>query len=377
MNLNRRSLIQGAAFGGTALLIARDVFAEEAIAPVTGELADLFATGELPGKQRLYALRNGQGEFHLVGGQVATLIARGQDSDGLFEAAILTGAKGATIPLHVHEATDEAFFVLDGKVELWLDGKSHLLSRGDYAAVPAGTQHGHVMHSWRTRIVTWTTGSRVGAMYPALGEPFSRPVQPETVDNAIPAVKLQAAEAVADVKFIADAPTFGPPQIVTASELPTTKVPYVLQEGEGERLVAADQVFSFLQTQASSGDTSITVMTEGPAGQAIPEHYHQEHTENFFCLDGLMTMWVNGQEVKLYPGDYMQVPALNIHSYRLDAPYTRFLGWLTPGIFEPFFRLVGDSYQGHVFPLDPPPFRFDRVLAHINEIDLHVVNPPK
>ncbi|WP_110686357.1 quercetin 2,3-dioxygenase [Salinicola aestuarinus] len=338
--------------------------------PVTGPEAALLANGTLPGCEALYALRDGEGEFHRVGGQVVTLIARGEESAGQFEAAVVTGGKGAYLPPRAHAESDAAFLVLDGSVELLIDGERHLLNRGDYAYVPAGTVYAHTLIDWRTRFLTWTTGDRVGAMYPALGVAFSRPVQPEQADVSIDEERLRAAEAVADVTFVEAAVPATPAVRVTNDQVPTDKVPYVLAAGTGERLVAAEQLFSFLQTQASSGDQFIAIMNEGPKGEAIPPHYHREHTENFFCLDGHMTMWVNGQEVKLLPGDYLQVPARHVHAYRLDAPYTRFFGWLVPGIFEPFFRYLGEPYDGHVFPLNPPAFRFDRVLAHLDELDL-------
>ncbi|WP_284700938.1 hypothetical protein [Robbsia betulipollinis] len=43
-------------------------------------------------------------------------------------------------------------------------------------------------------------------------------------------------------------------------------------------------------------------------------------------------------------------------------------------MFEPFFRLIGDPYEPHVFPVDPKPLRFDRVLANIDDLDLYQVD---
>lgn len=370
MNFSRRNFLSGAAFGGAALAMSGDIVMAEM--PL-GQLPAAHTTGQLPGKPLLYALRNGEGEFHFGGGQVATLIARRQETNGEFTAAILTGSIGAGLPMHRHRDSDEAFLVLDGRVELHLDGKAHLLTAGDYAYIPAGAAHGYRMMSWRTRILTYSIGDKLDRLYQALGEPFSRPVQPETATSNIDEEKLKLAMEVADVAFLGSLPPDAEPVLVTNKTIPSARQPYVLQAGEGERLVAADQLFSFLQTSASTDDRFFAVMTEGPAGRPIPWHYHQHHTENFFCVDGLMTMWVNGEEVHLYPGDYLQVPPNTVHSYRLDAPYTRFFGWLVPAVFEPFFRYVGDPYEGHVFPVEPPPFRFDRVLAHLAELDLNVV----
>ncbi|WP_339115420.1 quercetin 2,3-dioxygenase [Thioclava sp. GXIMD2076] len=337
-----------------------------------GQLPRLRADGTLPGAPVLYAMRDGQGPHYLMGGLVATLIARPEDTAQAYSATILSGGMDAELPLHTHAETDEAIYILDGRVELWLDDRLHLMTAGDYAFVPAGTLHGHRMKSHRARILTWAIGAKLGGMWEALGTVFPRPVHPETPCAPLGEAQMDAASNAADVSFRGPVPA-QTPVLVEATEIPEGYSPYVLRAGEGEHLVAADQLFTFLQTRATSQERFITVMTEGPTGPAIPWHYHEHHAENFFCVDGQMTMWVNGEEIHLNPGDYMQVPAGTVHSYRLDTPYTRFLGWLVPPVFEPFFRYVGDPTEMTTFPVEPPPFRFDRVLAHLDELDLQVL----
>lgn len=68
MTLNRRLLLPGAAFGASALMMTRIALADAPAPPLGGDMAKLFITGGLPGVQRLYALSDGQGEYHLVGG---------------------------------------------------------------------------------------------------------------------------------------------------------------------------------------------------------------------------------------------------------------------------------------------------------------------
>ncbi|GGB14288.1 quercetin 2,3-dioxygenase [Allosediminivita pacifica] len=369
MGLSRRDFFGRVAVGGVAAAVAADTVM--AATPL-GQLPPLGTGGTLPGKPDLYALRNGEGEHHLVGGHVATLIARTSETGGEYTAAILTGGKGAGLPLHRHAETDEVFFLLSGRLELHMDGAVHMLTEGDYAYIPAGTPHGYRMQGWRTRVLTWSIGSGLAGFYPALGTPYSRAVQPDGADTILTEAQLQKASAASDVTFLGDLPE-GQATLVTARGIPDSRQPYVLQDGEGERLLAADQLFSFTQTTASNDDTFFSVLTEGPTGAPVPWHYHQHHTENFFCLEGIMTMWLNGQEVTLHPGDYCMVPPNTVHSYRMDSPYTRFFGWLVPGVFEPFFHYLGQPTEAHVFPTDPAPFSFDRVTAHMDELDLNVL----
>jgi quercetin dioxygenase-like cupin family protein len=48
---------------------------------------------------------------------------------------------GDQAPPHVHHASDEAFCVLRGRLEVLLGGQRHVIGAGDYMVVPAGTTH--------------------------------------------------------------------------------------------------------------------------------------------------------------------------------------------------------------------------------------------
>ncbi|MFB6151343.1 MAG: cupin domain-containing protein [Haloarculaceae archaeon] len=52
-----------------------------------------------------------------------------------------------TWPPHYHAGNEEALFVLDGELTLWLgsgdDRTEHALEPGDYVALPAGPDHAH------------------------------------------------------------------------------------------------------------------------------------------------------------------------------------------------------------------------------------------
>ncbi|WP_138472006.1 cupin domain-containing protein [Poseidonocella sp. HB161398] len=182
--------------------------------------------GLRPGAEGLYALRDGQGEYHLIGGMVATLIARQAETGGAFEAAVLTGSVGTGLLLHRHGATDAALYVLVGRLEQQMDGQAHLLTAGDHALVPAGTAQGLRRQNWRMRLPGWSIGTGLAGGYPALGAPFSRPVQPEL---EIPQARLDAAAAT-DTEFPGLLPAVAP-VLVTVAGLPAATRPYVPQDG--------------------------------------------------------------------------------------------------------------------------------------------------
>ena len=337
-----------------------------------------MTNNSLPGAKFPYFLRSGMGARYLMGGQLATLVARSEDTGGLMEAAVVSGGAGAVFPPHHHEHGHESWQVLDGQVELHLSGKCYLLSRGDFANIPPNTVHGYRMRSHYTRILVWSVGGDLAKICASLGDAFGCFVPPEGAPVAISQKKCDAAHVACDIWFAGRELPLGISFDAIDTHVPPAGVAhYVLPEGEGERMIAGDQLFAFLAHQGNTNGKFITLTTIGPKGDRIPDHFHEKHTETFFCLDGVLTMWANGEEVSLLPGDFMHVPAGTIHAYRLDAPFTRFVGLLSPGLFEPFFRTFCDPYDAYIFPQVPKPARFDRVIQKLGELDLKLVGPPR
>lgn len=328
----------------------------------------------LPKEKKPYLLRSGEGNRYLFGRQVATVMADAKSTGNLFEMVLVSGGKGDVFPLHLHQKSHEGILVLDGKLELILDGEKYLLLSGDYAHIPAGTLHGYHMQSHRTRLVSYTMGGNTAHLYSILGEPYDKIEHPPYALQKINSEKYGEAAEAADIEFHLHENLTSEAVLVENAVVPETLVPYALESGEGDRLLTGDQLHRIIATQNTTEGQFIIVSSEGPKGDRIVDHYHEHHTETFFCLEGQMTMWANGEEVLLNPGDFLHVPAHTVHSYRLDSPYTKVVGLLVSGLFEPFFRTLGDPYEHHIFPPEPQALRFDRVIKNIENLDLKMAN---
>ena len=285
----------------------------------------------------------GEGERLEFTGQGATFIATHATTGGELCAAMVTGEKGATSALHRYSAAHECLVVMAGVLDLQRGEQLTWLTPGDFASIPAGTVHGYTMRGHRTSLLMWSVGG-------------------ETVAQQ------------GDTEFV-QSPA-GTQATAVGSQVPVGIVPYTLEAGEGERMLTGDQLFVFLANNTSTGGSFISLTTQGPRGERIPKHFHEKHTENFFCLEGRMTMWVGDEEIELHTGDFVHAPPGTIHAYRLDGPHNNFPGVLTPGIFEPFFRTLCDPYEGYFYPATPPPVRFDRVIVKLSELDLKLVERP-
>src|SRR5258706_14940823 len=51
--------------------------------------------------------------------------------------------KGHLYPNHLHTLQDESFEVLDGKLTIWLEGKTKILIRGEKIILPRHKAHNH------------------------------------------------------------------------------------------------------------------------------------------------------------------------------------------------------------------------------------------
>jgi len=329
----------------------------------------VITTNTLPGDKSPYKIDAGQGLHYAFGSQLASIIARPEDLGQPMSGAVLSGARGSTFPPHQHSETHEAWFVLEGVLSLVLGDKEYKLTPGSYVNIPAGTPHGFTYEEHRSRVLAWTFGGKANCLYSTLGSPYPGTVYPEAAE----APDFRKLGNDVDTELVdATAATSASP----ASQGPNGIEPFVLAPYEGERMLAAEQLYTFLGTQANSDGAFISLLTEGPTGPEIPRHYHDRVTETFFCIKGGMQMFVNDGYISLEPGDFLHIPPGTVHSFKLLRDDTRFIGFLTPGHFENFFRYLCQPFDGHIYPLVPPPFRFDRVLQHMGELDLHMVGRP-
>jgi quercetin dioxygenase-like cupin family protein len=49
---------------------------------------------------------------------------------------------GTFVPPHIHPMQDEFIYMLEGRFDLWLDGKGHVATGGDFIRLPMNVAHG-------------------------------------------------------------------------------------------------------------------------------------------------------------------------------------------------------------------------------------------
>ena len=91
-------------------------------------------------------LQSGEGQPIWQLGNRFTVKATGDQTQGRF-ALLEQVASGAPPPMHIHEADDEAFYVLEGSVELYAGTDAVRADAGSFCLVPAGVPHSFVSTS--------------------------------------------------------------------------------------------------------------------------------------------------------------------------------------------------------------------------------------
>ncbi|MFS0655428.1 quercetin 2,3-dioxygenase [Bacillus sp. 179-C3.3 HS] len=275
---------------------------------------------------RLYGLEN----------QLVHVLADVSQTNELFELVLISGGKGAYFPLHCHEGLFETIFVLEGKLEVILDGKKYMVTACDYIHIPPKTIHGYRMHSHKTRFISFTLGGQMTAFYQTIGKQVQMDEWPFT-NQAFDIECFQQAEQESDIMLmhgIRELSKTTKPSLLFHSELPQMVQPYVLEAGEGKQYMIEGQLHELIATKETTGGSFSHLVIEGTKGKSFPTLYHEIHTKALYCVEGQMTLHLDGEDICLMQGEFAYIAPNTIHSYELMSHTNKILILLLPGDIE-------------------------------------------
>ena len=204
----------------------------------------------LPGKPAAYCVRSGDGVRYALGAQLATVIARRDDTGGLLEAATVSGGRGAASPRHRHVRGHEALLVTEGRLELRLDDRLYEMAPGDYASIPAGVAHAYTMRGHYTRFLQWMVGGALAESYAETGTATTASIHDESGARIFALPPEESSGRLDVIRATDESPRT---HMAGYDAIPEDAAPYVVESGDGERLVAGDQLFTFLCTSGQHG----------------------------------------------------------------------------------------------------------------------------
>ena len=128
----------------------------------------------MSGSAHAYVCQPGTAELRWLGDTATYFLATGEQTGGSFALVDERANRGESVPLHRHRDDDEAFYVLEGEISLFVgDDPPTRAAAGAFAFVPGGVAHGFRIESEHARYLLLTT-PRHGEFYRAISLP-SRP----------------------------------------------------------------------------------------------------------------------------------------------------------------------------------------------------------
>lgn len=83
----------------------------------------------------------GTGERIAIAGDVYTVLASGAETGGAYSLFDAIVPPGGGPPFHIHEREDEAFYILEGEMTFFTEGKEIVASSGSLVHLPRGGTH--------------------------------------------------------------------------------------------------------------------------------------------------------------------------------------------------------------------------------------------
>jgi quercetin 2,3-dioxygenase len=324
---------------------------------------------ELPAAAVPYYLADGDGRAHLLLGQVGVTLAGEEETSRRMSVMTALGPADRPIPMHFHEREHDYFFCVRGRIQVWADGESRILTPGDVASVPAGVLHSYQFHDHYSQFMGPIAPAGWDRFFDFTGTPYPGPAYPQVDPSPPPFEKFGAAEAKFGMKYVMDAP-YTEAGTGPDDTLPGEPKAYFLRAGEGPRHELMGQVaFQVLTGAESNGAMGMTV-TEGPRSPGLPAHTHEHTHEGIFCVEGRLRVRADGEEHLLTRGDFFSVPSGVEHSVALEGHLTRFVSMYGPAGPERLHELAGVVSEQRIFPERGTPVDGDRLAHAASQLDV-------
>jgi quercetin dioxygenase-like cupin family protein len=117
--------------------------------------------------------------------------------------------------------------------------------------------------------------------------------------------------------------------------------PKIVTPGQGKAISAFGIPMIVMLRAEETGGAFASLVAEFDPGQGPPPHFHHDHEEYFFILDGQFELSVGDQTVTAGPGSMVFVPRETVHAFKyVGATKGRILEWATPGGQERYFEAI-------------------------------------
>jgi quercetin dioxygenase-like cupin family protein len=98
-------------------------------------------------------------------------LATAADTGGAFSCCEILAVRGGEPPFHTHQLEDQAFFVLEGEVDVHVGEETVAAGPGDLVWLPRGVRHSFAIRSETVRLLEMSTPGGLEDAFLALSVP--------------------------------------------------------------------------------------------------------------------------------------------------------------------------------------------------------------
>ncbi|MDX2150130.1 MAG: cupin domain-containing protein [Bryobacteraceae bacterium] len=210
---------------------------------------------------------------------------------------------GCEPPPHRHTREDEAFYVLDGALDVFAGNQRFLARRGDCIFLPKNLPHAFAVRSPQARVLLL--------------------VSPPGFENLLTG---HASPGDVGIEFVPDTRVSGPQPMA-----------FLNRVAAGNSYWYATHLLTFLVNRYQSDGRYSLMQASARRGFEPPPHVHENEDEIFYLLNGVAEFNAGGVELHAAPGSCVFLPKGVPHSFRLLTPEATALILAAPGGIEQFF----------------------------------------
>jgi quercetin dioxygenase-like cupin family protein len=144
-----------------------------------------------------------------MGGRM-TILLSGDDTAGALNVIDQQLPAGLATPLHVQPHDDETFVLLEGEIELWVEGETRTAAAGEAVFVARGTQHAFRVVSDGAHLISFGSPAGHERFFALGGTPATDGSAPP--DGPLDMGRMAQAAAAARVELLGPPPFAGQPQ---------------------------------------------------------------------------------------------------------------------------------------------------------------------
>ncbi|MBB4007450.1 cupin domain-containing protein [Allorhizobium taibaishanense] len=304
----------------------------------------------LPGKAVPYILRQGEGAHFNVAGQVVRVLAGVDETAGGYGAVVCEATiDRQPIPLHYHEKEHDTWFCTRGRLRIWANGVSRVLTDGDFAYVKPYDVHSYQSVAPHTQFFGIVAPGGWEGFFGSAGAAWELPGLPPE-NHPFDFSRMGKAMGQFGVMRV-------PEQVYaevgngddTDRVLPGEQASYVLQAGYGARHRLGGHLSTrVLPHEICAGAADMRTIEAG-RGASAPAIAHAKTHVSLYLLEGTLRFSLNGESHDLQAGDFANIPAGTAYASQVTSGSARWLLSAANGDGLSFWNELGTATEEFTF----------------------------